>query len=65
MDMQLLQKKYAEQDMEYFDSLPEDIRKVINEYGKFPFHGEDAEDLRRRCERWQQQEQQFRLTTIM
>jgi hypothetical protein len=64
MDMQL-HKKQAEQDMKYFDSLPKDIREVINEYGEYPFHGEDAEDLRKSGERRRQQKQQFRLTTFM
>jgi hypothetical protein len=64
MDMQL-NKKYAEQDMEYYDSLPKDIRKVVSEYGEYPFHGEDAEDLQSRCESWRQYGQQFLLTSSM
>jgi hypothetical protein len=65
MDMQLICKTRTESEMAYFDSLPRDIRTVINEYGEWPFANETANKLRARCELWERTRQEYRLTEML
>ena len=47
-------KTWAEEEMEYYDSLPREIRDIIKEYGERPYHNESPEDFLARCEYYRQ-----------
>jgi len=51
-------KRWAEEEMEYYDSLPQEIRDIIKEYGTDPYHNESPEDFLARCEHYRQLEQE-------
>jgi len=51
-------KMWAAEEMEYYDSLPREIRDIIKEYGERPYHNESPEDFLARCEYYRQLEQE-------
>jgi hypothetical protein len=64
MDMQLLQKEYAEDRMEEYDTLPKEIRDIIKEYDG-EYWGQDANEFLAECQQYREKEQQYRLTSFM
>ena len=56
-----VRKMWAEVEMEYYDSLPREIRDIIKEYGKEPYYLESPEDFLARCEYERQLEQEYLL----
>ena len=51
-------KMWAEEEMQYYDSLPREIRDVIKEYGMDPYYNETPEKFLARCKHWCQLEQE-------